>query len=626
MTTPEKPTNHAAGFAAFLVLGAIAWGGTTTALAQVVALTALGLLSLFAPARRAPGRGFVVSACGLVALGALAWLPATWFATEPWRRGLQAVGIPLPASLSPQPWLSAEAMLWLVVGLGWMAWLLGQSWSANTRVLAARILAGGTVFIFAVGLVAWVLHASIPGWLCERGFGPFPNRNHTGHVLALGGLLALGCGADAGRRDWRKALPWWIGAGVILVALVVNYSRGGLLLFFGAIVLWAGLEAWQRKSWKTLAVGSSLVLILVSSVFLGGGSFAGRFAGGPDSQVVFRVFIWRDTLALIHASPWCGAGLGNFTALFPLFRDLSLNQQSVLHPESDWLWLASELGWPGVAFALAAVFFVLRDAFPLGPGTRRRLRGAALAASVAAVVHCAIDVPEHRVGSALMALMVMALARGGETEKPVSSWMPVLSRLFGLATLGAAVVLARLPDDATRARDLLQAGHFTEADVAADRALARAPLDWKAYFTRAGARACEGKTLEALADFRRARTLEPHYAGVPFDEGQFWLQSQPMLALNVWRLALRRLHSPDDEELYEAMLGAAPDDANFRTELFALAQGRPALQVKWFQTAPPAEARSEWKTISGSIDRLTPAQRATFQKRAAEIGASATPP
>ncbi len=626
MTLPKKAPDWAAGFAAVLVLGAIAWGGTTTPLAQVVVLAGLGLLWLLAPARRAPGRAFAVCACGLLALGMLAWLPATWFPAEPWRRGLEAVGIPLPLTLSPQPWLSAEAMLWLVIGLAWVSWLLGQEWTASIRVMSARILAGGMVLISLAALVAWGAHYSIPGWLSERGFGPFPNRNHTGHVLALGGMLALGCAADAGRRERVRALPWLIGAVVILVALVVNYSRGGLLLFFGAIVLWAGLEAWQRKSWNTLAAGTSLVLVLFSIVLLRGGAFAGRFAGGADSQVVFRAFIWRDTLALIHASPWCGAGLGNFTALFPLYRNLSVSQQSVLHPESDWLWLASELGWLGVTFALAAVFFVLRDAFPLRPGTRRRLRGAALAASVAASVHCAIDVPEHRVGSALLAVMIMALARGDDSAKPISSWMPVLSRLFGLATLGAAVVLARLPDYATRSRELLQAGQFAGAGAAADHALARAPLDWRSYFTRAGARACEGWTIEAVGDFRRARTLEPHYAGLPFNEGQFWLQRQPMLALTVWREALRRVRAPEDEPLYGAMLDAAPDNEPFRAQLLALATNRPALQLQWFQSAPPAEAREQWKTISASQERLTPAQRAALQKRAAEIGIPTTPP
>jgi len=342
--------------------------------------------------------------------------------------------------------------------------------------------------------------------------------------------------------------------------------------------------------------------------------------------VSFRVLIWRDTLALIHASPWCGAGLGNFTALFPLYRTASVIQQSVLHPESDWLWLAAELGWLGVALALGAAFCVLRGAFPFAPGTRRRLRGAALAAALAALLHCAIDVPEHRLGAALTALFVAVLARGDGPPMPASWVAAAFSRVLGLVALVAAVIFARLPDEARQAEMLLHAGRFAEAQAAADRALVRAPLDWRVYFTRAGARACRGQMLEALADFRRARTLEPHYAGLPLEEGRFWLQSQPELALTVWREALRRVHSPEDEEIYGAMLAASPDNAGFRAQLLALAENRPALQLQWFQFVPPAEARAHLETITAAARQCSPAQREAFQRRASELGSGPTAP
>jgi O-antigen ligase len=605
-------------WAAALAVAALAAGGSTARPVQAAMLAGLGILWLFAPARHWPVRGFVICAGGLIALAATAWLPAAWLAAESWRPIVQSAGIPVPATHSPQPWLSAEAFLWLVAGLAWMAWLLGREWSAGARSPAMRILAGGVVLVATVALLAQWLHLEVPGWHPQHGFGPFPNRNHTGHVFALGGVLALGCAADAARRDWKKALPWLGGAGLIVVALIFAYSRGGLLLFFGAIAIWAAFASWQRRSWQVFAVGVSLVLVLGAVVLVAGGAFAGRFAGGADSQVAFRTLIWRDTLALIHGSPWCGAGLGNFPALFPFYRRLSLIQQSVLHPESDWLWLASEMGWLAVAFAAGAVFFVLRDAFPLAPGSRSRLRGAALAAALAAVVHCAIDVPVHHVGAALIALLVMALARN---EIPASDSTGAASvwRALGLAALGGAVIIARIPDDAGDAQSRLQAGRFPEAAAAADRALARAPLDWHAYFVRAGARACLGRNLDALADFRRARTLEPHYAGLPFEEGRFWLQRQPSLALAVWSEALRRVHSPEDEPLYGAMLSDAPDNPDFRARLLALAQNRPVLQLQWFAFVPPAEARLHVEEMAEAAKQVSPAQRDAFRRRWHEI-------
>src|SRR5258708_24250439 len=113
----------------------------------------------------------------------------------------------------------------------------------------------------------------------------------------------------------------------------------------------------------------------------------------------------------MDASPWCGVGLGNFRALFPLYRSASINQQSVWHPESDWLWLAAESGWLAVGLALGLAVAVLRGAFPLTQGSRRHLRAAALAAGIAALLHSTFDVPGHRLGSALLALFVIVLAR-----------------------------------------------------------------------------------------------------------------------------------------------------------------------------------------------------------------------
>src|SRR5205085_1404989 len=82
----------------------------------------------------------------------------------------QAVGIPLAPTLSPQPWLSAEAFLWLVAGLAWTAWLLGHEWNPAARASAMRILAGGIVLVAAAALAAWWLHFRVPGWHAQRGF------------------------------------------------------------------------------------------------------------------------------------------------------------------------------------------------------------------------------------------------------------------------------------------------------------------------------------------------------------------------------------------------------------------------------------------------------------------------
>jgi hypothetical protein len=71
---------------------------------------------------------------------------------------------------------------------------------------------------------------------------------------------------------------------------------------------------------------------------------------------------------------------------------------------------------------------------------------------------------------------------------------------------------------------------------------------------------------------------------------------------------------------------ASATDAVFREQLLALAQNRPPLQLTWFQTAPPEEARAHLEQISAAAQLCTPEQRAAFEHRAEEIGASTSHP
>jgi tetratricopeptide (TPR) repeat protein len=246
----------------------------------------------------------------------------------------------------------------------------------------------------------------------------------------------------------------------------------------------------------------------------------------------------------------------------------------------------------------------------------------ALAAAVAALLHGTFDVAGHRVGSALLALFILALARVEVSGTPGSRAVGFVWRAFGIAALAVAVLMGRMPGDTARAATLAHAGRYTDAEDAANRALARAPLDWAVYFTRAGERASRGRILEAVADFRRARMLEPHYVALPLEEGRFWVKTQPGLAWNAWHEAIRRAKPPEDESAYNIMLDASPNNAAFRAQMLALAHGRPPLQVQWFQAAPPAEAREHLDEIAAAAAQCSPAQRAAFERKAAGIGAT----
>jgi len=571
--------------AAGIVLGAIAWGGGTTPTAQTAILGAMGALFFFAPASHRLPRGFGWLAVAWLALAAAAFLPASWFAMPEWRVRFSAAGVVFPSTLTPQPALTAHALVWLLAGLAWIGWLAPN---ADSRRTTMRVVAFGMVAIAAVALIAWAGHARVPGWLSQPSFGPFPNRNHTGHVLALGGILVLGCAVDAARRQRWRAVPWIVGALVIGAALVMNYSRGGVLLLLGAGGVWAALAAWQRRSWKVATLAAAVMLAGAATVLLSSHALAGRFTGGADSQIAFRGLIWKDTLTMVGAAPWCGEGLGNFRQLFPVFRDASVIQQAVWHPESDWLWVAAEMSWLGVVLAAAVFAVMARGAWPFARGTQRQLRLAAFAGAIGAAGHALIDVPAHRPGSALLALMVFALARNDATPSSLAA-MRWMWRAVGLVLIGAAVWFSRMGNQQARSEAMLAARNWSEAKTAADRAIQHAPLDWRGYYARAAAEAHQSAVLSAIADFRRARMLEPHQAIVPLEEGRVWARIIPALAFPAWSDALRRVGPPEDEDYFGRMLHAGPNDPAFRARMLTLTEGRPNLREVWRKFVPAEE-------------------------------------
>ena len=108
---------------------------------------------------------------------------------------------------------------------------------------------------------------------------------------------------------------------------------------------------------------------------------------------------------------------------------------------------------------------------------------------------------------------------------------------------------------------------------------------------------------------------------IPLEEGNFWLRSQPGLALIAWQEALRRCDDSDAPGIFGLMRSAAPDDAAFRERLLEITDGRAALQMDWFLTLRPEAARPrivEFAPIAAQCDAR---RRAAFSRRAAELDA-----
>jgi hypothetical protein len=550
-------------------------GGATEKWSEGIIVALLGLILLIDPPRFSLGRILNLLMLVFLASAATAFLPAGWFAQPAWRLVLvNDFGIHLPDTLSPQPWISLGCFVSLVAGLSWLYYMSALELDLREVRQQLRFFAAGIVLLAALCIALYSAHTALPFWHNQRGFGPFPNRNQTANLFGLTAIVILACGQDDIRHGRKRWIAWLIALGLIVWAIVLDFSRAGILILAAGSIFWLGAFVLRKGSAARIALGLSLLLILATVLLVFGGQTLERFhlRSGDTGNVTtdLRWSIFRDSLQLIQASPWCGIGLGNFDGIFAVFRDASLTGSRVIHPESDWFWLWVELGWPALILAIAGLALLVRRVFPLQEGTNQRFRLAALIAAVLFVLHGVIDVSGHRVGTVFAGIFLLGLALRRPAQLRRSALAPIAFRLLGVLLLasGIAWVVATrsemlLPGAIGAEVDMRQASianrnrNFAETIQRTTRALEWTPLKWQLYFSRAlGKIGAKRPSSEALDDFRRARFLEPNAYEVPFEEGSAWLTSEPALALTAWREALRRAGAQKFEK-YRHMLSLA---------------------------------------------------------------------
>ncbi len=602
--------------ALLLALLAPALGGGTSPMAVAVLLAGIGLAAVALPARGLRA-GFMAGA-GLLLVATLDWTWPAGMNQLPWRGRFDEAGFSLAWCSSPEPWVSMRAWLLLLGGVVWAGWCAGQVWTNGARRAVCEGLAVGIGVIALVALAAPNGH--VPGWPNGIGLGPFENRNQSATLFAVGAFLALVCGEGRFRRlaGLRKRLGPLMGQGLVWMGLMAVYtlalardgSRSGPLLFAGMTLAWllTARPPWRRKP-ETLGGWAVIGLLLGAFFLLTGRVVITRLA--TSNLMDFRIKIFSDSLGMIWDSPWTGSGLGCFGAVFPLYRHASIVQERVLHPESDWLWLVAETGLPGLlAMAGLAGWMGVRAWRGVRAcGEGRAMRLAVCVACLGVLAHSFVDVPGHRLGTLMPALLLLGLAAGADDM--AERWPGSVLRGAGLAVLLVGVgfmgVLAlKIPVPIENGMGLLgnraaseeAAGRCDQAEATMRQALQWAPLDWRLYVERAQIEGAQGELMEALGDFRRACFLEPNYAGLPFDEGVYWLGMAPRFAIEAWTEAMRRTPPERHLELYRNMLGHAfASHPDLHAALWSMASTDGPMQLVYFEWAVPDEFKARLADI-----------------------------
>ena len=549
-------------------------GGATQKWEEGLVITLLALYLLVRPPRFSLGALTNFVLLTLFILAAVAFLPARWFFQPEWRATFaNDLGIRLPSTLTPQPSITLSYLVSFAAALSWLYVVSTQDLELREARFQLRLFTGGIALLAAICIAFYLAHTTLPFWHNEQNFGPFPNRNQTGDLFGLTAIMILACGQDDLRKRRKRWIVWILGLVLVVTAIVLNFSRSGIVILVAGSAFWLGAFAFRQRSPSRLALGVSFVILLLTALLLFGEQIFERFHlrdfGSAGISTDFRWRIFHDTFRLIRNSPWCGIGFGNFESIFAIFRDASLSDRRALHPESDWLWLWTELGWLAVVLAIVGIALFVSRVFPLRQGTNQGYRLAALIAAFLFAIHGIVDVSGHRVGTAFAAVFLLGLARHRPLSLKTSQWVSILFRVLGLILLAAGlslVVAARseklLPGSVgvSSAKQLSavadREGNFSEISALTTRALRWAPLDWQLYSARAIAEVELKQMTNAVDDFRRARFLEPIAYEVALAEGNAWLPYRPILAVTAWREALRRA-GPLRAGVYTSMLSDA---------------------------------------------------------------------
>lgn len=544
----------------------------------------------------------------LVGLATLAFMPSGWFSWLPsylfgrpdWWRNAERAGLDLPVTIAAQPWRSVEALVLLVAGLSFIYLLINSRYRSadRWRVMQLFTLVGGALAWLVV--VGTANHWQYP--LTERAasYSFFDNRNQTSILLTMIGVVSLAMSAYGFRfrRGWGLASALaFLGSAT---AVSMSLSRAGLVLFVLGCGVWVILRFSLHGGRGRLRILVPLVALSFSVMLITGQHTLSRFSdwlerreGVADN---FRWAIYQDSMSMVATQPMTGVGLGNFDAVFPQYRQASLSPDTVIHPESDWMWVASEMGVPGLSVVATLVFFLFWKLFPFGQDRLVSLRAAALLAALVFALHTLVDVSGHRMGVILVAIWLyrMAMPRAALDVPcfvPCWAWRVIGAVLViaGVAWIAAdtagflwhsSVIRRELP---RRVEAALEANNADSLGHDIDTALGFLPLSWELRMQRAQARLyLDGDTNGAREDFRHARLLEPVLVAPALYEGQVWLPRSTHYAAEAWEDALGR-QTPNPRELYEKIVGYSQANPRFARELDRLSQQLSAFRLEYLR-------------------------------------------
>ena len=308
------------------------------------------------------------------------------------------------------------------------------------RLIMEAVFLMATMVIFLTGLelaswyfglgiipntsIGWADISLVPNALPRVSMAMSISTLVAGYIVPLI-MLAFVWGISTHRKDYRIVLiPL---SGLLLVVLLLTYSRGGLLAFLVALATWLlirGLQnptmtakipqRWLRVGGVGLTLGLVGLFVVVTLPFAVGASDEGR------------VDMWRSAVEITRDNPITGVGPGLFGKAFRDYRDPDIARDKLASAHNSPLNTASETGLLGIAVSLWLGWIIIREGYrswrqSISKKQHYRIEGVAVA-WVGLSVHSMVDVFTITPIVLIMLVLVAFLIVGYRTDsKPTSS-------------------------------------------------------------------------------------------------------------------------------------------------------------------------------------------------------------
>jgi O-antigen ligase len=295
----------------------------------------------------------------------------------------------------------------------------------------------GIVFGFLVSLFAILQHLTSNGklyWLREISsggmpFGPYVNRNHfAGFVELVVPLALIPLVLGRVRRERRPVVG--LCAVILIVALFLSASRGGIVSFGAELGVLGLVMILRRTRGKQLLTGGAVLLVaLLLVAWLGVGQILQRLSSVQVLEVTAgkRASMRADTWRIFLDHPLLGTGLGTLQIVFPAYETL-YDGKIVNHTHNDYLEALAETG---IAGGLCCIWFIgvlisesLKRSGQLNNSFAGAFQLSGMLACCGFLVHSLVDFNLHIPANAMLFFLMAHLA-----SSEISSAQPSLATI-----------------------------------------------------------------------------------------------------------------------------------------------------------------------------------------------------